>query len=267
MTKLLLLLLVVLFSTHSLAQKNEGESEEDYKRRVLQELGVSEVKEEAPSEDQADNQDESQNDNQNENENAENQQDKNLEGNLDQAMEDMANMGGMDKTGEPVEVKNKKVTPIKIKDSFFTKMMNSQTKVLLGTLMVQSPFKGMKREQLEAIFIAKNEGNPLGALLKKNETVKNILMDFLMHEKALPNIVSLINKPEKLKFLGIFMAIVLGLAFAANLTNTKGNIIKRVLFKFAIGGAVGLLNFGCVVYLFYDELTPTISIVFKHIHI
>lgn len=264
MQKLLLFLLI--FTSLSLfAEQREGESDEDYKKRRLEELGIQ-VKESKPeptpeenSEDSADNQ---------MNENGQMDPNQDLEGSVDQAVEDLAGMGGMGKDGEPMgQQDSAPVKPVEIKESFLTKMMDDQTKQFLGTMMAKSPFEDMKRETIEQVFIARNEGNPLGSFLKNNEKPRNILIDVLKDKKALPQIVGLVNKPEKIKYMGIFAAVVLGMAFFANLMNSKGGIVKRVLTKFAIGAVAGSLNLGFFVFQFYEDLKPVINIVFKYYHL
>lgn len=277
MHKILLTLFILLLSFGSYAQDN---NDEEYKKKILNELGVEDkTKTEPAPEPQANQQrknvfstkdrpggvdtfdpetgqelvQNTDNDN------------KDLNKNVDDTLEDLANMGGMNKEGETIKVPQKKDVPkVKLKESYLTKMMNAQTKSLVSSLMTESPFAGMQRKELEAVFIAKNEGNPLGSLLKKNEKIKNIILDVLQHEKALPNIVGLLNKPEKMKYMGIFVAVVLALAFLFNLYNSKGSIFKRILFKFGIGIGAGLANLGCFIFLFHDELTPTISIILKY---
>lgn len=189
-----------------------------------------------------------------------------LEGEVDKTAADLAEMGGMKKDGQPLEYKESDVKPVKIKDSFLTKMMDSQTKAFLGTMMARSPFADMKKETIEQVFISRNEGNPLGSFLKNNEKPRKILIDFLKHERALPNIVSVINQPEKIKYMGIFAAVILGLAFIMNLMNSKGGIVKRILTKFAIGACAGVLNLGFFIFQFHEEMKPTINIVLKYYH-
>jgi hypothetical protein len=252
-----LFFLIVLCSSFALVAQDDNQNDEEYKKKILEELGVADktaqAKEEpAPDQEQV-------------NGDLGPNKDQNLNENVDSAIEDLANMGGMDKEGEPIKVPVKKdVPPVKLKESYLTKMMNAQTKALVSSMMAQSPFAGMQRKELEAVFIAKNEGNPLGALLKKNEKVKNIILDVLLHEKALPNIIGLLNKPEKVKYMGIFVVVVFALAFLFNLYNSKGNLFKRILFKFGIGIGAGILNLGCFIFLFHEELTPTISIIFRY---
>lgn len=274
MHKFLLTVFILLFSFGPYAQDT---NDEEYKKKILNELGVEDKSEPEPEPEVQANQqrknvfstkdrpggldtydpetgqDLAQNQNQD------------LEQNVDDTIEELANMGGMNKEGETVKVPVKKDVPkVKLKESYLTKMMNAQTKSLVANLMTESPFAGMQRKELEAVFMAKNEGNPLGSLLKRNEKVKNIILDVLQHEKALPNIVGLLNKPEKMKYMGIFVAVVLALAFLFNLYNSKGSIFKRILFKFGIGIGAGIANLSCFIFLFHEELTPTISIIFKY---
>lgn len=276
MHKILLTLFILLVSIGAYAQDT---NDEEYKKKVLNELGVEDKTEPEPAPEAEANQqrknvfstkdlpggvdtfdpesgqDLAQNTN----------QDQDLNKNVDDTLEDLANMGGMNKEGETIKVPQKKDVPkVKLKESYLTNMMNARTKNLVASLMTESPFAGMQRKELEAVFMAKNEGNPLGSLLKKNEKIKNIILDVLQHEKALPNIVGLLNKPEKMKYMGIFVAVVLALAFLFNLYNSKGSIFKRILFKFGIGIGAGLANLGCFIFLFHDELTPTISIILKY---
>lgn len=258
-----LFIILILSSLSLFAQQREGESVEDYKKRRLQELGVA-FKEDTPepapesetqpTEETADqNQDVTQGE-------------EGLEESVDQAVEDLAGMGGMGKEGQPLEYKNEEVKPVKVKESFLTKMMDSETKNFLGIMMAKSPFADMKRETIEEVFIARNQGNPLGSFLKNNDKARNILVDTLKHPKALPQIVSLINKPEKIKYMGIFAGVVFALVFLANLMNSKGGLIKRILTKFAIGAAAGVLNLGFFIYLFHEDLKPVINIFFKYYH-
>lgn len=263
------LLLIISFSLSAIERK-EGESDADYKKRYLKSIGVAETPSEEPAPEQAPNQAPAQTPGQAPEQVVNNQaapNNESLEDSVDQTVEDLAQMGGMQKNGETLEYKEEKVEPVKIKDSYLTKMMDSQTKALLGTMMAKSPFADMSKESIEQVFIARNEGNPLGSFLKNNEKPRKILVDFLKHEKALPNIVSVINKPEKIKYMGIFAAVVLGLAFLANLMNSKGGIVKRVLKKFAIGVIAGLFNLGFFIFLFHEEMKPTINIFLKYYHV
>ena len=262
MHKLLALLLIV-FSLSLFAQQREGESDDEYKQRRLEELGVNVVNPE-PTPEQATDQATEENAQADQGQASQNND---LEGEVDQAVEDLAGMGGMAKDGGPVEYKEEKVKPVKVKESYLTKMMDSQTKAFLGTMMAKSPFADMKKETIEEVFIARNAGNPLGDFLKNNEKPRKILVEVLQDKRALPQIVGLINKPEKIKYMGIFAAVVLGLAFFANLMNSKGGIVKRILTKFAIGVLAGTLNLGFFVFQFHEDLKPVIRIVLKYYHI
>ena len=273
--------LLILFSLFTLSlfaiERKEGESDAEYKKRYLKSIGVQEAQTAQPKTEQpVANQDANQQDpNQQDpnqqsiaqnNSNNQNANSGDLDSEVDKAVEDLAGMGGMQKDGEPLEYKNEEVKPVKIKESFLTKMMDSKTKAFLGTMIAKSPFADMKKETIEQVFISRNEGNPLGSFLKNNEKPRKILIDFLHHPRALPNVVSVINKPEKIKYMGIFAAVVLGLAFLANLMNAKGGLIKRILTKVAIGAFAGVLNLGFFVFQFHEEMKPTINIIFKYYH-
>jgi hypothetical protein len=252
-------ILLLITSLSLWAQPREGESEEDYKKRVLEELGVQDntQKEEPVAEAQAEDP-QLNNPNQDAPANSED-----LEGQLDSTVKDFAGMGGMNQQGKPAAP----VKPVKIKDSFLTKVMSSEAKTLIGTLMVKSPFQDMERKSLEEFMLANTQGTPLSGVLKNNKKVKNIFLDFLQSDKAIPALAKIVNKPEKVKFFSIFAGCVVVLIFVLNLLNSKGGIVKRILKKIAIVAMGGILNIGCAVYLFKEDFDPLINIVLKYYHL
>ncbi|MEX0798045.1 MAG: hypothetical protein WD025_01285 [Bacteriovoracaceae bacterium] len=200
---------------------------------------------------------------------------------LDQAIEEttesLANMGGMNAEGETVPARQDQASqaqvledtpkePVEIKESFFSGVMNNTAKQFIGQFLAENPFSKVPKKELKTLLLARLSGQPLGNALENNPKFLDMSVDIIRDKRALPNLMGLVNKPEKIKMYGYIVIGVFGMVFILNLMNSKGNIFKRILKKMTIGLIAFTANIGAAFFIFKDELSPTLDIIFKYYH-
>ena len=156
---------------------------------------------------------------------------------------------------------------VKIQDSFLTKIMNKGAKEYVRRFLSQNPFSNMSRSELRSLVLARLEGQPFGNFLKERPKFLDMFVDILRDRKALPSLIGMINKPEKVKKYGIVLICVIVSVFFLNLMNSKGNIFRRILVKMSIGIAAFAANVISFYVIFKDEVTPTLDIILKYYHL
>lgn len=179
--------------------------------------------------------------------------------NLDEIIED-------DQAQIEEVIETPQATPVKIKDSYLTKVMNNAAKQFLGQFLAENPFSRMSHEELKSYLLKSLGDQPVGNALERNPKLLNMSVEILRDKRALPAVIGLVNKPEKVQKYGIVVIVVFVLVFIFNLMNSKGNIFKRILMKMSIGLVAFSVNIGAAFYIFNEELSPMLDIVFKYYH-
>jgi hypothetical protein len=152
---------------------------------------------------------------------------------------------------------------VEINDSFLTSFMNENTKKAAMDLMKTNPFSAMSKGELESMILARTEGSPLNSLFKKNPKALVILVEVLQDKKAVPAMMSIINKPEQMKKYGFACIFIILIGFFINIKNSKAHFMKRVLYKIILSFSTIGCNLAVFYYLFYQEISPTVQIIKK----
>lgn len=194
----------------------------------------------------------------------ENGQDKDVEKVLDDTASSLANFGGL---GEESPENSPSGESVAIQDSYLSGMMTGQMKKFLGEFLAQNPFAMIPKRETKSLVLARLQGLPFGKILEDNPKLLDMFVDILRDNKALPNLLGLVNKPDKVKKFGFIALGVFIVVFLLNLLNSKGNIFRRILRKLAIGLLAFAFNTGAFYFIFREELTPLLNIVFKHYHL
>lgn len=148
---------------------------------------------------------------------------------------------------------------MKVDENFLTKFMDAEMKSAAMQMIKKNPFASMSRHELKSFFLERTQGTKIGAQLEKNPRIMRVLVEVFHHKKAIPDLVSMINKPQKLKYYGYFFIGIMIMAFLINMKNSKGGMAKRIMLKLIIMLTTPVLNFGVFYYLFQDELGSTIE--------
>lgn len=147
-----------------------------------------------------------------------------------------------------------------IDDNFLSKMMDKKMKEKLAEMMKQNPLSMMSKGELEDKIMENSKNTALGRVLEKNPKLKVTLVEFAHDKDALPGLVSIINKPKKMRYYGFCLIAILVGAFIFNLMNTKGSLIKRIGLKLALGATTFTLNISAFYFFFHEELAPTVAV-------
>lgn len=147
-----------------------------------------------------------------------------------------------------------------IDENFLSKMMDKKMKEKLAEMMKQNPLSMMSKGELEDKIMENSKNTALGRVLVKNPKLKIALVEFAHDKDALPGLVSIINKPKKLRYYGFCLIAILVGAFIFNLMNTKGSLIKRIGLKLALGVTTFVLNISAFYFFFHEELEPTVVV-------
>lgn len=155
---------------------------------------------------------------------------------------------------------NGSVEGIPIKDNFLSGMLDEKMKQQLSIMMKQNPLSQVPKEEIEAKIDLNSEGTAMGAMMKKNPKIKKFLVEVAHDEKALPGLISIINKPDEMKYYGFTLGAIFVVAFLINLNNTKGNLLNRIVKKLMLGAGTFTANIAAFYFFFQDEITPTFQV-------
>ena len=145
--------------------------------------------------------------------------------------------------------------------NFMSNLMDTKMKAQLSEMMKNNPLASLPREEIESRLELSFEGKPLGKMMKKYPKLKTLFVETARDEKALPSLISIVNKPEEMKHYGITVAVIFLVAFILNLLNSKGNLLKRIGKKLALGIGSFLCNIGAFYFFFHQEIDPTLNVV------
>lgn len=167
---------------------------------------------------------------------------------------------------EPVSIEDE-AAHVSIKESYLSNVMSSDAKKFVAEFLRKNPFSEVPAPELRALVSARLNGIPFGKMLDNNPKLMDMFVELLRDKKAIPSLLSLINKPEKVKQFGIFALAVFVMVFILNLFNSKGNIFKRILIKMSIGLTAFTCNLVAIYVIFGEEIQPTLNIVLKYFHL
>jgi hypothetical protein len=155
----------------------------------------------------------------------------------------------------------------KIKKSYLSGMMNEMMTKMISEFLKENPFSKMDREEVKSMLVVKTKGLPVGDVFENNPRLVEMLVDWIRHPYALPKLMGIVNKPDKVKiYSGVVVAIFI-LSFLLNLFNSKGNLFKRIFKKLCIFSGAFIINIATFAFIFQTELKPTFEVVFKHFHL
>lgn len=148
-----------------------------------------------------------------------------------------------------------------VEDSFISGIMSKKMKETAKQMIKENPFSLMSKLELKQVFLNKTKGTAAGKYLRKNERVLRTLVEVCHDKRAIPEFISLINKPDKMKkygfcFIGVFI-----IAFIINMLNAKRSLLRRFMVKFCIMWVAALINCTTFYFIFEKELKPGIEAV------
>ena len=153
-----------------------------------------------------------------------------------------------------------------LKGSFITKMMNEQMKIAAAKMMKSNPFKDMEDEQVKGMITTVfKEGTPVKNFIDRNPKLLHATVKWIKDERAIPSFISIINKPDKMKYFGYSVLAVFICAFLINLKNSKHGLLKRIFFKMIMMVSTGVINITVFYILFQKELQPSIEVFKTHL--
>lgn len=153
-----------------------------------------------------------------------------------------------------------------LNSGFLGKMMNAQMKEAAAKMMKSNPFKAMSNEQIKSMITGSlKPDSPVAKFFNNNPTVTNCLIAWIKDEKALPSFISILNQPQKMKYLGYCVLGLFIFAFIVNLKNGGKSLLKRLALKIFLIFFTSTLNFALFYYFFKKELDPTIDVISKFI--
>ena len=89
----------------------------------------------------------------------------------------------------------------------------------------------MSKQELNQFLLDKTKGTKAEKFLQSNPKVLRILTEVFHDKDAIPAMVSLINKPEKVRNYGIAVIVLMVVVFLLNLKNSKRNLLSRIFFN------------------------------------
>jgi hypothetical protein len=231
-------LIFLLLSTFCLS--SYADSEEDERRRILEEYSVKESAQ-PPSKNNAIGDDA-------------------LEDSIKKTVQDLQVVSDRNNSNDTSSVK-----PKELKESFVTGVMDDMMKNLLREFLKENPFSKMSEGEVRSLIEGRLNAVPGGNFFHKNPSTLDFIVKWLRDKRALPKLLSIVNKAERVKIYGIIVFCILILSFLLNLFNSKGNIFKRILKKLMIVVGVTLVNFTAFYIMFRPNVQPTVDLLIQHL--
>jgi hypothetical protein len=141
-------------------------------------------------------------------------------------------------------------------------LLDDKALELIKKALKNNPLQNSKPEEVRKLILDKYEGKPIGKFLEKSPRVLDTFVDILRYKKALSSLVGIFSRKEELR---IYMYFWLGLLIGTWLF--KKYIVKEKSFlkSIIISIFTSLLSLLVFYSMFYDELSPTVNIIAKHI--
>lgn len=150
-----------------------------------------------------------------------------------------------------------------IESNIFSDMLEAKSKRAIVKMLHGNPFSEMSESEVREILLERTNKSRLHQWLKENPRAFDLLVDIVKDKESLPALVSIINKPNKIKKYAIGAIFLLLVTFLLNLKSTDAGFLKRLMLKLAVTfGSLGA-NVLLFYYLFKEELTPTLNVILR----
>jgi len=157
----------------------------------------------------------------------------------------------------PQELKNLGHKTVTAKTLFDEKAMKLLKKTLENNPLVHS-----SHDEVRKLILDKYEGKPIGNYLANSPKVLDMFVDILRDKKALPSLIGVFSKKDELKlYFYIWLGLLIGSWLFKKYVVKKKSFLKTVTLSL-LTSTLSLLIF---YNMFYDELSPTVEIIAKHI--
>lgn len=157
----------------------------------------------------------------------------------------------------------KKIEEIKLDPNMMTKLLGEKSKLKATQMLKGNPLSKMSREQIKAVIMERTAGSFLNKWLRKNPKAFEVAIEVAKDEKALPSLISIMNRPDQMKKYGIGAIFLFVVAFLLNLKNSDMGLGKKILIKLGVMFVTMGANLYLFYYLFKKELTPALDAIFR----
>ena len=159
----------------------------------------------------------------------------------------------------PTELKNLGHKTVNAKTLFDEKAVKLLKKTLENNPLVHS-----SPEEVRKLILDKYKGKPVGKFLADSPRILELFVDILRDKKALPSLIGVFSKKEDLKlYMYIWIGILIGTWLFKKYVVKKKSFLKTIMISL-LTSAISLLIFYS---MFFDELSPTVEIIARHIKI
>jgi hypothetical protein len=190
-----------------------------------------------------------------------------LEGQLDNTLTDFSQLDPSSKQGADLELEDKRVKPDKSKlPGILGNILGGFKSSMIKKLLKTNPMSRMGHDQLKKMLKERFKGTKYATVLEKHETLLDIIVELIRDKKALPELVSILDKADKLltysySFIGVFiLAMLLNIFMFA-----KAGVFKRIMFKIFLTVSMPIVNLGIFYFMFKENLDPTVAIIKRYL--
>lgn len=201
---------------------------------------------------------------------------KNLEGQLDQTLNDFNQLdpGNKNLDGSDTQAKsgvndgagklNGNTKKPKI-PQFFGNMLGGLKSNVLKKLLKANPMSNMSHDQLKQVMENRFEGTKYGAIIKKHPKILDVMVEMIRDERALPEMVSIMDKHDQLlTYTYIFMGMFILATLLSVFMFQNSGVFKRILFKIFLTVSLPLINLVIFYFMFKKNLDPTVDIIKRY---
>lgn len=204
------------------------------------------------------------------------QKPKNLEGQLDQTLNDFNQLDPANKNLDGSEPQaqagaeggedkldgrtNKPKVP-----QFFGNMLGGLKSSVVKKLLKANPMSNMSHDQLKQVMENRFEGTKYGAIIKKHPKILDVMVEMIRDEKALPEIVSIMDKQDQLlTYTYIFMGMFILATLLSVFMFQNSGAFKRIMFKIFLTVSLPFINLLIFYLMFKKNLDPAVDIFKKY---
>jgi hypothetical protein len=150
-----------------------------------------------------------------------------------------------------------------VDQNFLTNILDDKMKKAALEMMKNNPFASMSDAEFNSFINVRVQGTTLEKIFQNNPKILRGISSVLRDKRALPQFLTIINKPQKMKTYGFSFVGVMVLIFLMNLMQSKKSIIKRIVMKLSLmllGSTVNLVVF---YFIFKEELQPSVDAIWR----
>jgi hypothetical protein len=146
-------------------------------------------------------------------------------------------------------------------------LMDENTMTLVKKMMEKSPLQKASKDEVRLMILERSQGSAMGDFFSNSPMALDMSVDIMRDKKALPSLIGLVLKRGELRrYFAIWICLMLlSWLFKKIFFKKSWSRGKFIASNLTVSLSVSALSFMIFYKLFEQELSPTLSIIFKHL--